>query len=84
LVFQKLDALATGESFVLVNDHDPIPLNRQIESMRTGETAWEYIRRGPDIFRIRIKRIAPSNGAEAPVGAPTQNLVAEGMGRSRE
>jgi uncharacterized protein (DUF2249 family) len=77
LVFQKLDALATGESFVLVNDHDPIPLNRQIESMRTGQAAWEYIRRGPDIFRIRIKRIAPSNGVEAPVSVPTQNVLAE-------
>lgn len=77
LVFQKLDALVIGESFLLVNDHDPIPLNRQIESMRTGQTTWEYVRRGPDIFRIRIKRIAPSNGAEAPVSAQTQNVVAE-------
>src|SRR5665213_2595664 len=77
LVFKKLDALAIGESFVLVNDHDPIPLNRQIESMRTGQTTWEYLHRGPDIFRIRVKRIAPSHGAEAPVSAHAQNVVSE-------
>jgi uncharacterized protein (DUF2249 family) len=28
LIFQRLEALAPGESFVLVNDHDPKPLNR--------------------------------------------------------
>ncbi|MEO6817197.1 MAG: DUF2249 domain-containing protein [Edaphobacter sp.] len=77
MVFQKLDALAMGDSFVLVNDHDPIPLSRQIESMRTGQTTWEYLHRGPDIFRIRVKRIAPSNGAEAPVKAQAQNVVSE-------
>ncbi|HET7348976.1 MAG TPA: DUF2249 domain-containing protein, partial [Acidobacteriaceae bacterium] len=27
LVFAKFDALPVGESFFLVNDHDPIPLN---------------------------------------------------------
>jgi Uncharacterized conserved protein len=77
LVFQKLDALPAGDSFVLVNDHDPIPLSKQIESMRAGQTTWEYIRRGPDIFRIRIKRIAPSSGADSPVSAQTQNVVSE-------
>src|SRR5665213_2485129 len=30
LVFQKLDALPLGVSFVVINDHDPVPLNRQI------------------------------------------------------
>ncbi len=60
LVFEKLDALPMGGSFVLVNDHDPVPLNGQIDTMRPGQAAWEYIKRGPDIFRIRIRRIAPA------------------------
>ncbi|MGH9689886.1 MAG: DUF2249 domain-containing protein [Candidatus Acidiferrales bacterium] len=63
LVFAKLDALAVGESFVLVNDHDPVPLSRQIEDLRPGQAAWEYIQRGPDIFRIRIRRTASSNAS---------------------
>jgi uncharacterized protein (DUF2249 family)/quercetin dioxygenase-like cupin family protein len=58
LIFAKFDALASGESFQLVNDHDPIPLNRQFESIRPGEASWEYLERGPSLFRIRIKRIA--------------------------
>ncbi|WP_373694102.1 DUF2249 domain-containing protein [Edaphobacter paludis] len=54
---------------MLVNDHDPVPLSRQIESVRQGQVAWEYIQRGPDIFRIRIRRIVPSNASEIPVKA---------------
>lgn len=64
LVFANLDALTVGESFVLINDHDPVPLSRQIEDRRPGQVTWEYERREPGMFRIRIKRIA-SAGATA-------------------
>ena len=64
LVFAKFDRLAVGASFILTNGHDPVPLNRQMESMRPGQLAWEYIVRGPDIFRIRVRRIAPLSGSE--------------------
>jgi uncharacterized protein (DUF2249 family)/quercetin dioxygenase-like cupin family protein len=72
LVFQKLDALPTGGSFIVVNDHDPVPLSMQIDSMRPGQAAWEYIKRGPDIFRIRIRRIAPAAATEASVPVQPQ------------
>ena len=72
LVFQKLDALPTGGSFIVVNDHDPVPLSMQIDSMRPGQAAWEYIKRGPDIFRIRIRRVAPAAASEASVPAQPQ------------
>lgn len=58
LVFAVLDALAVGESFILINDHDPVPLSRQIEDRRPGQVTWEYERREPGMFRIRITRIA--------------------------
>lgn len=58
MIFAKFDALAIGESFRLLNDHDPIPLNRQFDSIRPGEASWEYIERGPELFRIQIQRIA--------------------------
>jgi len=63
LVFANIDALAVGESFVLVNDHDPIPLSRQINDLRTGQVNWEYERREPGLFRIRITRVAPAAAA---------------------
>lgn len=60
LVFSRFDGLATGDSFELTNDHDPIPLNRQMEAMRPGQVKRRYITRGPDIFHIQIRRIAAS------------------------
>lgn len=81
LVFQKLDALPLGGSFVLVNDHDPVPLSRQMESTRQGQVAWEYIQRGPDIFRIRIRRTAPSSASEVPVNVQSEGIVT-GIGRA--
>lgn len=81
LVFERLDALPLGDSFVLVNDHDPVPLSRQIESVQPGQAAWEYILRGPEIFRIRIRRIAPSGHAEIPLKALTEGVVT-GVGRA--
>ncbi len=59
LIFGKFDALAVGDSFQLLNDHDPVPLNRQFDAYRSGQAQWEYIVRGPELFRIRIRRIAP-------------------------
>ena len=64
LIFRRFDGLPVGDSFVLINDHDPVPLNRQLESVRPGQLSWEYIVRGPELFRIRIRRIAPLTGAE--------------------
>jgi uncharacterized protein (DUF2249 family)/quercetin dioxygenase-like cupin family protein len=57
LVFTAFDCLEEGESFVLINDHDPQPLRRQMERTREGKVAWEYIERGPEFFRIRITRV---------------------------
>ncbi|MGC2161135.1 MAG: DUF2249 domain-containing protein [Silvibacterium sp.] len=72
LVFAKFDGLAVGESFVVINDHDPVPLNRQMDAMRPGQVAWEYIKRGPDIFRIRILRIALASSEDVGVSIGTQ------------
>jgi uncharacterized protein (DUF2249 family)/quercetin dioxygenase-like cupin family protein len=59
-VFYAFDTLRVGESFLLVNDHDPQPLHAQMEQLRAGELAWEYEVQGPYEFRIKVSRIAPS------------------------
>lgn len=61
LIFAKFDLLSVGSSFRLLNDHDPVPLSQQFESLRHGQAAWEYLERGPNIFRIKITRISPRN-----------------------
>jgi uncharacterized protein (DUF2249 family) len=59
-VFYAFDSLGMGESFLLVNDHDPQPLHAQMEQLRPGELAWEYEVRDPHEFRIKLSRIARS------------------------
>ncbi len=54
LLFQRFDALASGESFELVNDHDPKPLYYQFQAERPGRVAWTYLEEGPDVWRVRI------------------------------
>ncbi|MGB6692260.1 MAG: DUF2249 domain-containing protein [Terracidiphilus sp.] len=72
LIFAKFDALVVGDSLRLLNDHDPVPLNRQFDNIRPGQAIWEYIVRGPSLFRIRIRRIAPPSSADVSLGAPIQ------------
>lgn len=55
-IFQTFAALAPGESFVLVNDHDPRPLRYQFEAEHVGEYAWNYLEQGPVVWRVEIAK----------------------------
>lgn len=53
-IFRKFDALQTGESFTLINDHDPAPLRYQFEATRSGQFKWTYLEQGPEVWRVSI------------------------------
>ncbi|MEX0912253.1 MAG: DUF2249 domain-containing protein [Gemmatimonadota bacterium] len=53
-IFHTFDELASGQAFVLVNDHDPFPLRYQFEAERPGEFEWEYLEKGPAVWQVRI------------------------------
>jgi uncharacterized protein (DUF2249 family) len=55
-IFRTFDSLEPGGAFVLVNDHDPFPLRHQFDATRAGQFAWEYLERGPLVWRVRISR----------------------------
>lgn len=57
-VFARYARLAPGESFVLVNSHDPKPLRREFESRFSGGFSWDYLQAGPEEWRVRIGRVA--------------------------
>jgi uncharacterized protein (DUF2249 family) len=62
LIFAELDKLAAGESLVIKNDHNPIPLRGQVEEFYPGEFVWKYLEEGPEIFRLCFTRVAESKG----------------------
>lgn len=56
-IFDTFDALEPGTSFVLLNDHDPVPLRYQFEGERPERFTWEYLEEGPEIWRVEIGRL---------------------------
>lgn len=58
LIFNTFEALQPGESFLLVNDHDPKPLYYQFKYERAGKFTWEYLEEGPLDWRVRIGKLA--------------------------
>ena len=56
LIFRTFDELGAGESFELINDHDPKPLYYQFQAERPGQLDWEYLEQGPETWRVKISR----------------------------
>ncbi|WP_405939962.1 DUF2249 domain-containing protein [Streptomyces sp. NBC_00726] len=59
-IFTRFARLAEGESFVLVNNHDPKPLRREFEATHPGRFTWEYVESGPEQWQVRISRVTGS------------------------
>ena len=57
-IFQTFQALEPGEAFVLINDHDPLPLRYQFQFQYAGQYGWEYVEQGPTVWRVAISRVA--------------------------
>lgn len=58
LIFGTFEKLQPGQSFELVNDHDPKPLYYQFQAEYTGLFEWNYLERGPGTWRVSIKKVA--------------------------
>ena len=58
LVLAAFDALARGESLVVVNDHMPNGLLKHFEEHRPGAFGWAAVEAGPEVFRVEITRTA--------------------------
>ena len=60
MIFARFDALAVGESFVLVNSHDPIHLRDEFSRDRPGAYEWRYLEgsHSDRLWRIQIIRMA--------------------------
>lgn len=73
-IFQRWSDLRVGAHFILVNDHDPIPLYYQFAAQFPGAFEWEYLERGPEEFQVKITKLAVVEvraGVTAPAGGQT-------------
>lgn len=56
LIFENFDRLESGQSIVIVNDHNPVPLLRQFKETRPEQFVDEYLQSGPKIWKVKITR----------------------------
>ncbi len=77
VVFRCFDALKTGESLVILNDHDPMPLLQQFKFARPGESEYEYVDRGPTTWQVRIGRKAAGRAPAREGSSPEDNAQVE-------
>lgn len=57
-VLAAFDALPTGASVEVVNDHMPNGLRTHFEELRPGAFAWKVLEAGPAVFRVEIKHLS--------------------------
>jgi uncharacterized protein (DUF2249 family) len=69
-IFQRWADLSVGAHFVLVNDHDPVPLYYQFAAQFPGAFNWEYLVAGPGEFQVKITRLAASPAGAAVIPPP--------------
>ena len=63
LIIRTWLELPVGEHFILLNDHDPVPLYYQFSAQWPEAFTWEHLVKGPDEFRVKITKLK----AAAPV-----------------
>lgn len=55
-IFESFDNLEGGESIVIVNNHDPVPLLRQFGEFRPNQFVDEYLEKGPVTWKLRLTK----------------------------
>jgi uncharacterized protein (DUF2249 family) len=90
-IFQRWSDLPVGQYFVLINDHDPVPLYYQFAAQFEGAFTWEYLLRGPEEFQVRITKTraiglpettggaAAAGATGAPAGATLHQVDVRGL-----
>ncbi|MGH9449460.1 MAG: DUF2249 domain-containing protein [Terriglobia bacterium] len=57
LIFKTFDGLVPGQAFVLIVDHDPKPVLYELDFVRKGKFAWNYLEQGPEVWRVQMAKI---------------------------
>jgi len=57
LILRTWRDLPVGDHFILLNDHDPVPLRYQFEAEFPNTFTWDYLERGTDDFRVKLTKL---------------------------
>ena len=66
LIIRTWLELPVGDHFILLNDHDPVPLYYQFAAQWPDTFTWEHLVKSPDECRVKITKLKAVGGvAEA-------------------
>ena len=60
LIIKTWLELTLGDHFILLNDHDPVPLFYQFSAQWPNAFTWEHLVKGPEEFRVKITKVIPT------------------------
>ena len=60
-IFQVFDSISEGESLIIHNNHDPLPVYYQLRDLRGDVFEWEYLQQGPQWWDIRVTKKSTQN-----------------------
>ena len=64
LLIKLFKDLPVDDSFVFINDHDPLPLFYEFRSIYGDVVGWEYLNRGGRDWKVKVTRLEESKGVE--------------------
>lgn len=64
MLIELFKELPVNESFVFINDHDPLPLFYEFRSIYGDVVGWEYLNRGGREWKVKVTRTEASTGRE--------------------
>lgn len=70
LLLKMFEELPVNDSFIFINDHDPIPLYYEFKSIHGNVVGWQYLHRGGRDWKVKVTRTAASSGRK-PAGVST-------------
>jgi uncharacterized protein (DUF2249 family) len=62
-IFAAYRTVGVGDSFQLVDDHDPQAVYFRLKAEARGNFAWVCAVSGPEVWRVSIQKLARSHGA---------------------
>jgi len=57
MFYKAFADIKPGEAFEFINDHDPKPLYYQMEAESKEPFRWEYLEKGPDVWKVRVIKV---------------------------
>jgi uncharacterized protein (DUF2249 family) len=69
LIIKTWLELPVGGHFILLNDHDPVPLFYQFSAQWPDTFTWEHLVKGPTEVRVKITKLTELGTPATPVAA---------------